>query len=199
MGKLNAATSGATLDPRIVRSRTAVLEAAAELLIEGGLAALTIDGVQARCGVAKTTVYRQWTNRDELVVDTYLHLAPVLESPDPDLPFEQRLREVIGQLVDVFTSPEWLALYPSLLEAARHSASIQSLRHRMDEHQQEVIDAVVLAGVAEGRLPGNIDVEEARLQLMGPLTMAMIARPEMVDHHLGDRIVDLFLASRTAV
>jgi AcrR family transcriptional regulator len=184
------------IDPRIARSRAAVLESAAGLLIEGGLAALTMDAVVARCGVSKTTVYRHWASRDELVVDTYVYLAPTLDPPDPALPFEQRLRAIVGQLVDVFSSAEWLALYPSLLEAARHSAPIQSLRHRMDEHQQAVVDEVLRAGVSEGSLPAELDVEEARLQLMGPIIMAMVARPEAVDHRFGNRMVDLFLASR---
>jgi AcrR family transcriptional regulator len=68
------------------------MEAATALLLEGGPTAITIDGVVARSGVAKSTVYRHWTTRDELVVDVFDHIAPKLEAPDPTLGFEDALR-----------------------------------------------------------------------------------------------------------
>jgi AcrR family transcriptional regulator len=185
-------------DPRVVRSRAAVLEAAAQLLITGGLSALTIDGVVERSGVAKTTVYRHWASRDELVVDTYRHLTPELIEPEIELPFAQRLRSIVQQLVEVLSAPGWAEIYPGLLEAARHSSSIQSLRHRMDERQSEVVDAVLQAGVASGDLVADLDIEEARLQLVGPVILAMLVRPEKLDGAFGDRLVDQFLASTHA-
>jgi TetR/AcrR family transcriptional regulator, regulator of autoinduction and epiphytic fitness len=48
----------ATTDPRVERSRTAVLDAAAGLLLEGGVPALTVEAVVERSGVARSTIYR---------------------------------------------------------------------------------------------------------------------------------------------
>ena len=53
-------------DPRRTKSRARVLAAAVELLREVGLSGLTIEAVAARSGVAKTTIYRQFADRDEL-------------------------------------------------------------------------------------------------------------------------------------
>jgi AcrR family transcriptional regulator len=157
---------------------------------------LTIEGVVERSGVAKTTVYRHWASRDELVVDTYRHLSPDLVEPDAALPFEDRLRSIVRQHVVALSAPGWAEIYPSLIEAARYSASVRSLRRRMDERQAEVVDTVLCQGVAAGQLAPDLDIEEARLQLIGPLILAMLVRPEMLDAAWGDRLVELFLASR---
>jgi AcrR family transcriptional regulator len=184
------------VNPRVARSRAAILAAASDLLIEGGLSALTVDAVSDRSGVSKTTMYRHWSSRDELVVDTFRYLTPDLHLPPDALSFEARLQDLVAQVVDAFRSPGWQAMLPSLLEAARHSASIQSLRHRMDQNQAELFDAVLADGIASGCLPKDCPIEEARLQILGPIQMATIHRPELVDRRLGERFVELFLASR---
>src|SRR5664280_2537029 len=59
--------------PRSERARLAVLEAAADLLVEGGLAAATIEAVAARAQVSKVTIYKWWPSRGSVAVDAYFH------------------------------------------------------------------------------------------------------------------------------
>src|SRR4029078_13124760 len=56
-----------SLDPRIERSRRVILEAALEELGAVGYGALTIEGVAARAGVGKSTIYRHWPGELPLV------------------------------------------------------------------------------------------------------------------------------------
>src|SRR6188472_2654282 len=53
---------------RRARSEQAILEATRALLAEVGVPGLTIEGVAARSGVAKTTIYRRWRDSDELAL-----------------------------------------------------------------------------------------------------------------------------------
>jgi Bacterial regulatory proteins, tetR family/Tetracyclin repressor-like, C-terminal domain len=53
---------------RRARSDGAILAAARALLAEAGMPGLTIEGVAARSGVAKTTIYRRWRDKDELAL-----------------------------------------------------------------------------------------------------------------------------------
>jgi AcrR family transcriptional regulator len=46
-----------------------VLTATLDLLTEAGLGGLTIDDVSKPSGVARTTIYRHWPNRNALIVD----------------------------------------------------------------------------------------------------------------------------------
>jgi AcrR family transcriptional regulator len=58
--------------PRSQEADRAILAAAGALLAEGGFAALSIEEVAARSGVAKTTIYRRWTSRGTLALDAFL-------------------------------------------------------------------------------------------------------------------------------
>ena len=69
-------------DPRVTKSRVRVLAAAVEILHAEGLAGLTIEAVAARSGVAKTTIYRQFTDREELHFAALQSVACSPELPD---------------------------------------------------------------------------------------------------------------------
>ncbi len=47
----------------------AVLEAADDLLVERGFASVTIEGIAARAGVAKQTIYRWWPSKIDILFD----------------------------------------------------------------------------------------------------------------------------------
>jgi AcrR family transcriptional regulator len=55
--------------PRSAQAHKAILDATLELLAEEGFQGLSIEDVAARAGVGKTTIYRRWTSKDELVID----------------------------------------------------------------------------------------------------------------------------------
>ena len=74
----------ADLDQRL---ETAVLS----LLRDGGPAAVTVEGVAAKAGVAKTSIYRRHANRGELLTAALEHAIGV-----PEVPREGAVREKIG-------------------------------------------------------------------------------------------------------
>ena len=59
----------------------AILRAALELGEELGFEGLTVEGIAARSGIAKTTIYRRWANVGAIVMDAFLadvtRLAPI--------------------------------------------------------------------------------------------------------------------------
>ncbi len=56
-------------DPRMARTRARALEATLELAAESGLHACTFDAVSERSGIARSTLYRHWSNQTELVME----------------------------------------------------------------------------------------------------------------------------------
>ena len=58
-------------DPRVARSRAAVLAATVDLLGELGHAGTTVEAIAERSGVAKTTIYRHWPSRAPLLIDAF--------------------------------------------------------------------------------------------------------------------------------
>src|ERR1700744_5693219 len=66
---------------RSEKSRTAIVTATRELLLERGFDGLTIEAVAARAGVGKQTIYRWWPTRPALVADVMLEDADKILTP----------------------------------------------------------------------------------------------------------------------
>ena len=92
--------SGERRDPRVERSRAKVLTAAAQLLREVGFAEVTIEQISERSGVSRSTMYRHWTTREEILRDAFSHVAV----PDPGEPGDEAidLREDLRRYARVF-------------------------------------------------------------------------------------------------
>src|SRR6201987_2424574 len=69
------------VDPRWVRSRTRLLDAAADLLRAGGIEAVTIDAVTRESRVARTTLYRHFGCSSDLLAATLERLLPPVTLP----------------------------------------------------------------------------------------------------------------------
>ena len=68
--------------PRSEEAERAILHAALDLLARHGVSGLSIEAVAAHACVAKTTVYRRWSTKNELVVAALAHMkGPVLPPP----------------------------------------------------------------------------------------------------------------------
>jgi AcrR family transcriptional regulator len=101
------------------------LDATLCVLREKGFSKLTIDGVAAASGVAKTTIYRWWSNRQEMVVEAFF------EDTQDELAFldtgsaREDFRQQIHQLADLLRSPQGEAL-SALIAAARDDELLRS-------------------------------------------------------------------------
>ena len=72
-------TSGAPRESvRGSRTEAAILAATRELLSQGGVRELTVEGVAARAGVAKTTIYRRWRSKDELALAVLIDMVQTM-------------------------------------------------------------------------------------------------------------------------
>jgi len=55
--------------PRSAQAHQAILNATLDLLADQGFEAMSIEGVAARAGVGKTTIYRRWSSKEALVIE----------------------------------------------------------------------------------------------------------------------------------
>lgn len=68
--------------PRSIQSHQAMLKATIELLSEVGFDGISMDAIAARAKVGKTTIYRRYTNKEELVADAIENIKEEIVSPD---------------------------------------------------------------------------------------------------------------------
>lgn len=68
--------------PRSEKSHHAILKAAQEILIKDGLQGITMEGVAALAGVGKTTIYRRWKTKEDLIAEVLESISNDVEIPD---------------------------------------------------------------------------------------------------------------------
>ena len=178
-----------------------MIDAATELLLEAGPRAVTVDAVSDRSGVAKSTLYRHWDSREGLLVDVMRANVPDIEPPPDGLDFEQSLRYVVTSVAAMLVSPRWRGILPALMMLQQHQPELAEIAHADHEGKRQILDAALQQGIADGRLPADIDEELASRQLIGPVFFAVLtAHPD--DDAAVDRTVEYvlerFLASYPA-
>ncbi len=188
------------LDPRVARTRAAVLDAVGRLLVEGGLAAVTVEAVMARTGAARATVYRHWATRDDLVLAGLEHLMPPPRADGiPDAAVEVALPAIVAGFAAQLAGEPWAVALPVLLDAARRDPR---LRARMDTflaQRKHPVRQVLVRAVEAGELRPDLDPDVAVSQLLGPLMFRRIISAEPLDEAVVDAVAGDFLrANRPA-
>jgi len=155
-------------DPRIERTRRVVLTAAIDLLAEVGYRGTTIEAVAARSGVAKSTIYRHWAGKDEMLEDAFAELKPPF---DVRVGGSARLRitDLLEQLATHTAGSDWSSCLPAMIEAAEHVPSARKLQRKISTERRKVLLTLLREGVASGELPPHIDPDLAADCLAGAI------------------------------
>jgi len=190
--------SATVVSSRVERSRAAVLDAATALLFEGGPAAVTIDAIVARSGVAKTTVYRHWANRDEVMAALFVHLIPRLDPPDPSLSFDDGMRALLRDTAAMMRGDGWRQVVAALLALKLHHPDMASIEEQMLDEQQAAFQQLFERGVAEGLVSPDDDPHVLITLAVGPLLMAGLAGPVPPSPQLADWAAEQFLLGQRA-
>ena len=167
-------------DPRIIRSRRAVLDAALAELAERGYGAFTIDGVATRAGVARSTIYRLWADRATLVADAIdaLNQQPPPGPADGDTP-RARIATLVHHLCDAMRSSPVAACLPALIDGAERDRTLRRLHHHYNDRRRAALVTAIAAAVESGDARSDIDPRLAAVALAGAVMYRrlMTSRP----------------------
>jgi len=171
------------------------MDAARDLLVEQGPDGLTVDAVVARSGVAKSTVYRHWKTRDDLVADVFASCMPTLEPPGEASSGTAALRDLAGQVARSLADPGWQRMLPALILLKPHSDAMAHLNEEMRTSQQDLVTDVFRRCVEEGSLDPSVldDAERSGLLLVGPLLAVALIDGEEMDEGFVGEVVDRFV------
>jgi AcrR family transcriptional regulator len=120
------------VDPRWVRSRTRLLDAAAELLRAGGFEAVTIDAVTKQSRVARSTLYRHFGCSSDLLAATLERLVPPITQPPSTGSLRDRLVEVVCRQAALYRG----AAAPDDAGLARAAVQHRRCRRRARLHER---------------------------------------------------------------
>jgi len=139
--------------PRDPQTEARILQAAIDLLLDGGYAALSIEAIARRAGVGKTTIYRRWRSKAELVYEATFTQVDERCMPDSgDLMAD--LETLILALVDEFGSPRAIAATPGILaDFGSDPAFRDTLRDQFLAPIAEGLEARLKQAELRGQLP----------------------------------------------
>jgi AcrR family transcriptional regulator len=178
--------------PRSEKAEKAIIEATLDLIGAGSsISELSIEAIAARAGVGKTTIYRRWSNKEDLVVDA----LSSLKSPLPQFEGRSVREDLITWLRVISTESSDLRgrCVMNILNSdpGRHPRVMERFHELAIRPRREAVMAVLRRGVENGELRPDLDVDLAMTILNG----AMVWRVKWLDSEekaegLPDRIID---------
>jgi AcrR family transcriptional regulator len=179
--------------PRRAQTDVRIHDAALGLLRTGGPGTVTVEAVSAASGVAKTTIYRRYANRDELLRAA---LTSVIGDPGepPDSDPRQRIRWALEgtwhQMADVL-GPGGLAAVVGATDER-----FAELFRSVIEPFSDALAELIRADVAAGRLRADLDPDAAVSLLVGAY-LGELVRRGVVDETFTDRCLHLMWIAMT--
>lgn len=183
---------GRARDPRVERSRTAVLDATLFELAEVGYGDLTVEGVARRAQVSKATIYRHWDGKLDLVGDAIAELKGMPAVPDTDDHYE-RIVGFFEAVADHIANSQYSACIPALLEASLRDEALHEFHVRSSAARQAFAAGILDDAKAAGHLAPDVDTMLLAERLVAPILLRklMAADPFPVDdvrRHVDDTL-----------
>lgn len=172
---------------RVVRD---VLAAAVWALSTRGYAELSMEEVADRAGVNKTTVYRRWPTKGELVGAAVRAVADQQE-PLPDTgSLREDLVALVAQMLAFVAKPEGKAI-ARLITTERGDPHIDRLGRALKEESYQRRGLLVERAKARGELPADADARLLLEAVLSPLVSRVVRFDEHVDDETIAALVDL--------
>jgi AcrR family transcriptional regulator len=180
-------------DPRCIRSRATILDAAADLLAAGGLHGFSMDDVAARAGVGKATIYRHWRTRDDLVVDVTLALCSPVEAPDSGSLHDDVLA-LLRRLAARVNSAKIGPVMAAVIDGAERSPALRRVHERIVLERRAPMREVLERAQARGEARRDVSVDLAVDLAVAPVFYRRFVAHQRVDQRYLTSLVDVVCA-----
>jgi AcrR family transcriptional regulator len=186
---VNDPQSASTMDPRVERTRAAVLQATRDLLIELGVERTCIEMVAERSGVARSTVYRHWEGKPQLVMDALedlRHQDDLVPTGDP----EADLRALLQDFGAALRAPE-SSMLADLMAVSDRDAELGRL-HRGFIRRKRARSLELIGRLQEaGRMDPSLDTDYLGELVAGALVYRRFSlgepmTPDQIDAHVDE-------------
>lgn len=179
--------------PRSERVRLAILEAAADLLEEGGLAAASIEAIAARAGVSKVTIYKWWPSRGAVAIDAYFNRYRETVAFEDVGDLARELTTHIRTLITMFSGRAGQIMAELMGQAQSDPALGEMVRTRWVAPRREATTEALKRAIERGELRPDVDLEVLMDQLYGPVYYRLSMGHQPLTPGLAETLVQLAL------
>jgi len=160
--------------PRSETARQRVLTAARELMVDGGVAAVTIEALAVRSGVTRPTIYRSWPNA------TAVAMAALMEQPAREMPSRPRsslaasLESELAGLIRAFATPMGRSAMALVASADPSTELAKAFRHQLLLRTRARVRDALETAAANGALRSGVDLDVAADLVMAPVFFRLL-------------------------
>ena len=183
---------------RSEESRRAVLEATMKLLEDSGPEGLTvqklsIERIAREAGVSKTTIYRWWSSKAAVVIDTFLdnHVArtPVRE----DVPAIDAIREHMASLAEIYSGKEGQLVAQLIGECQQDEATMAEFKKHFWIPRARAVTSLVERAMSEGTIRKDLEPQVITEMLYAPVYFRLLFQSGPLDTAATDAIMQAAL------
>jgi len=182
--------------PRSEKAHKAILAAAAELLLDRGLPAVSMDAVAERAGVSKATIYRWWPTKESLALDALFTEWSAVS------PYSRDTGTLRGDLLALLrpwarlisSRPYGRVLAALLTQVQTDPVFATEYRHRVVEPRRDQARAIFSRAIERGEIPSDTKVEVALDLLYGPLYHRLLHGHAPLTDRFTQDVIDMALS-----
>lgn len=179
--------------PRDVQVDDAILDAALDLLIDNGYSAMSMEAVAVRAGVAKTTLYRRWPTKEDLVVDALARIKGEILVPPPGAVRAQLLFCLENTRLHWNDRRQAQLMQRLIADGIERPEQYRRIRAQVITPRRNVIRACLQRGVDAGELDPKADLNWAVDLLVAPVVTAGLTHQRRFSAAQVEFIVDTVL------
>jgi AcrR family transcriptional regulator len=179
----------------------AILEATREILAKEGVQGLTIEGVAARSGVAKTTIYRRWRSKHDLALAVLIAMVDQQVQSSHDLgDTRAELVAFVNRAIKILNSTLMGRVMQGLVsDLAADPELAKAFRERVVTRRVDELTRILERAIERGSIRRDADIEIANELLFGPVYYRLFLSGKPLNKDFAERAVDAFMAyARTA-
>ncbi|MQM28621.1 TetR/AcrR family transcriptional regulator [Glycomyces albidus] len=177
-------------------STKAILEAALALARDEGWSKVSIEGIAARAGVGKRTIYRWWPSKGAVVLDAYVSRLQEAPYMSPEAAATDDLRaDLVRVLNDTWNMvSDSLPLLAALIGEAQHDPDLAArLWERLIAPSSEPVQARIRLAQDRGEIAPDADPFRAAELIYGQIYLRLLVTPKALDEGFLEDCVDLSL------
>jgi AcrR family transcriptional regulator len=142
-----------------------IIQAAQKLLADEGFARMSIEGVAAESGVAKTTIYRRFSDKADLATAA---IGGLVQLAVP-APVGNAYEDLLAQLEFNRRSIDMAFVGVLLAEEPRNPQLLATFRERVILPRLEIFRQILAGGVERGELRADLDFDAVRDVVLGAI------------------------------
>jgi AcrR family transcriptional regulator len=182
--------------PRSDASRNAILKAAYEILKEAGFAGFTVEGVAARAGAGKATIYRWWQSKGTLAIEAFLvAMAPRLAAVPETGSALADLRAQVHRAAAIYRGRAGQLLRELIALGQEDSQTSRMLRTDFVAPRYGDAIRILERAQASGEIAPEVDIDVLADALWGPIFHRLLVSRMPIERGYVDKLLDLVLGN----